>query len=250
MRQIIMPKNLLSSVLVIIATYNEADNISRLIDDIIALEAGIHILVVDDNSPDGTAECVTQCRKKYPDTVHLIKRSNERGYGSAFVAGFQWGLNQKQFTTFISMDADFSHLPRYIPVMLEKLNGADVVIGSRYIPGGKTKNWGLHRRILSRGANIYSRLLLHIPVNDCTSGFRCYRRSILENINLSGITSNGYSFLEEILYNCRRAGALFQEIPIEFIDRTYGTSKLSKKEIFKAILKVPKLRFSVSDKKQ
>lgn len=227
--------------LIIIATYNEKNSIGKLLAEIISIVPGIHILVIDDNSPDGTAAQIKSMRKQYP-TIHLIERSGKLGYGSAFLTGFTWGMQQSTYNFFISMDADFSHAPQYIPHLLKAASESDVAIGSRYIPGGGTKNWGVHRKILSRGANIYSCLILGIPVHDCTSGFRCYRRSILEKIDFSKITSDGYSFLEELLYYCHRAGARFCEKPIIFVDREHGRSKLSRKEIFKAILAVPLLR--------
>ena len=233
--------NLDSQVLIITATYNEAENIKHLINEIHKIGPNFNILVVDDNSPDGTGEIVAKLSKSN-NTVHLLSRKGKLGYGSAFIEGFSWGLANKNFNYFISMDADFSHQPQHIKQMLEQLNSADVIIGSRYIPEGGTRNWGIHRKILSLGANIYSRLILNVSVNDCTSGFRCYKRHVLENIDLSKITSNGYSFLEEILYYCKLQNIVFKEIPIIFKNRKYGKSKINKNEIIKAIFKTPALR--------
>lgn len=228
--------------LVITATYNESGNIARLIDELFHLRDNVHVLVVDDNSPDGTGGIVKKLMNTYQG-LHLLARAGKLGYGTAYIEGFNWGLARKQYNNFVSMDADFSHLPSYIPHMLEQIKTADVVIGSRYVDGGGTKNWGMHRKILSRGANVYSRFILHIPVHDCTSGFRCYRREMLEKIDFSQISSNGYSFLEELLYFCKLKSASFYEIPIIFNDREFGKSKINKTEIIKAILKVPSLRF-------
>ncbi|MCB1194965.1 polyprenol monophosphomannose synthase [bacterium] len=228
-----------TSNLVITATYNEAENIRRLITQILSISA-VDILVIDDNSPDGTAQIVCELKKSCP-SVHLILRAGKQGYGSAFVEGFRWGL-EKGYQCIITMDADFSHDPVYISQMLTAVACAGVVIGSRYVDGGGTRNWGVHRKILSWAANIYSRIILSADVHDFTSGFRCYRREVLEQIDFAAITSNGYSFLEEILYECIRIGTTILEIPIIFTDRKYGKSKINKSEIFKAIIKLPVLR--------
>jgi len=237
-----MPENNTESrTLIITATYNEAENIKNLISEIHKISPNFNVLVVDDNSPDGTGKIVADLSKT-DKTVNLIKRKGKLGYGSAFIEAFSWGLANKNFDFFISMDADFSHHPRHINQILEQLNKADVIIGSRYIPEGGTRNWGIHRKILSYCANIYSRLILNVPVNDCTSGYRCYKRHVLENIDLSKITSNGYSFLEEILYYCKLQNISFKEIPIIFKNRKYGKSKINKNEIIKAIFKTPAMR--------
>ncbi len=227
--------------LIITATYNEAENIGPLINNILNLYNNCDILVVDDNSPDGTGSLVKKIMQS-EQRVHLIERAGKMGYGSAYVEGFCWALKQ-HYQYVISMDSDFSHDPSHIKDMLDKITSYDVVIGSRYIPDGGTKNWGLHRKILSRTANIYAKLILNISVRDCTSGFRCYRREILEHIDFTNIESDGYSFLEEILYYCKCAQASFSEIPIIFKDREMGKSKINKNEIIKAILMVPRLRF-------
>ena len=234
-----------NKILIIIPTYNEADNIELLIKEIFRNRNDVDILIIDDNSPDGTAEIVEKLEKTY-DVINLIKRSGKMGYGSACQEGFTWALKCKNYKYFITMDADFSHHPKYINDILGGIEEKSIVIGSRYIEGGGTKNWGIHRKILSSGANVYSRFILNIPVNDCTSGFRCYRREIIEKIDFNAITSDGYSFLEELLYICKLQGVSIGEVPIVFENRRYGKSKINKKEIVKAIIKVPMLRVSYS----
>lgn len=230
-----------NNILIIIPTYNEADNIGLLIKEIFSNRNDADILVIDDNSPDGTTEIVERLEKTY-SVINLIKRSAKLGYGSACQEGFNWALKYKNYKYLITMDADFSHHPKYINDILEGIEEKSIVIGSRYIEGGGIKNWGIHRKILSRGANLYSRCILDIPVSDCTSGFRCYRRELIEKIDFNAITSNGYSFLEEVLYICKLQGASIGEVPIVFENRKYGKSKINKKEIVKAIIKVPQLR--------
>ena len=234
--------------LVIIATYNEAQNINLLIDKIFSQTDNLFCLVVDDNSPDGTADLVEKLQTKYTDHLFLIKRSAKLGYGTAFIEAFKFGLNHPEhFDCFLTMDADFSHNPNYIPDFIKKITDSDIAIGSRYVKGGGTQNWGIHRKILSYGANIYSRVLLNIPVADCTSGFRAYRRDVIEKIDFEHIESNGYSFLEELLYYCFLNKFTIAETPIIFVDRKLGQSKINRKEIFKAIVKVFKLRLRKSD---
>lgn len=231
-----------ATTLVISAAYNEAENIEHLVSDILARYSTCDVLIIDDNSPDGTGALVKKMMQS-DSRVNLIERPGKMGYGTAYIEGFCWALARRQYDTVITMDTDYSHDPRYIGPMLEKIRSADVVIGSRYIKGGGTINWGVHRQILSRSANIYAKIILNIPVHDCTSGFRCYRRSVLEKIDFPAIRSNGYSFLEEILYSCKLLGASFDEVPIIFKDREFGKSKINRNEIIKAILLVPCLRF-------
>jgi dolichol-phosphate mannosyltransferase len=234
-----------NQIVIIIPTYNEIANIERLTNEIITYRPDADILIIDDNSPDGTANLIEKMGGTH-DQIRLIRRSGKMGYGSACQEGFKWALRCKNYKYIITMDADFSHHPKFINGMLQSLETQEkaVAIGSRYIEGGGVKNWGINRRILSRGANLYSRLILGIPVSDCTSGFRCYRRELIEDIDFSNIISDGYSFLEEILYICKLNGASIGEVPIIFENRRYGKSKINKKEIFKAMIKVPKLRIS------
>jgi len=235
-----------SSVLVITATYNEAKNIEKLVKQVLSLRNDIDMLVVDDNSPDKTSAVVSGLigQPEFKKRLHLISRPSKLGYGTAFIEGFSFGLENNNYRYFVSMDADFSHDPSYIKIMLDEIQNADLVIGSRYIKGGATRCWGLHRRILSKTANIYSRLILGMNVKDCTSGFRCYKREVIELIELTKISSTGYSFLEELLFYCKLKNFSMREIPIVFTDRKFGKSKICRKEIYKAILKVPLLRIT------
>jgi dolichol-phosphate mannosyltransferase len=226
--------------LVILPTYNEKENILKLIPAILELHTGIDIVVVDDNSPDGTGTIADQFHQQYPN-VQVLHREGKWGLGTAYVAGFKFGL-EHDYDYFITMDADFSHHPKYIPSLLAGAEEGDVVIGSRYIPGGGVRNWGWHRRVLSRTANLVARLLLGFPVKDCTSGFRCYRKSVLQQIKLDKLFSNGYSFLEEILFCCKKNGCTFKEVPIVFVDRELGKSKIAKNEIIKAMMTLFRLR--------
>lgn len=230
--------------IVIIPTYNEKQNIAKLISEIFALQiTGLEILVVDDNSPDGTADIAEKLKEKYP--VHLIKRAGKLGLGSAYLAGFKKALELKADYIF-EMDADFSHDPADIPRMLAAAQQADLVIGSRKIKGGKVVGWGWLRKFMSNGAMWFSRILLNLKAKDVTAGFRCFRRQVLESINLDTIKSNGYAFQEELLYRTQKAGFKIKEIPVIFKDRQKGKSKLSKKDIIEFFLVMIKLRLNIS----
>jgi dolichol-phosphate mannosyltransferase len=224
---------------VVIPTYNEAENIRTLLEQLLALDLPLQIYVVDDDSPDGTAEAAETMNR---ERVTVIRRKNQRGYGQAVVAGFKEALAQGAELV-VGIDADFSHDPARIPALIEAAAGADVVIGSRYIPDGGTINWPIHRMVLSRAANGYVRALLGMPVRDSTSGFRCYRRETLLAMDLDAIHSEGYSFLVEILYRAYLLGARIHEIPILFVDRLKGKSKISSKEIYRSIFMVLWLRW-------
>ncbi|MFC1601521.1 polyprenol monophosphomannose synthase [Candidatus Sumerlaeota bacterium] len=219
---------------IVLPTYNEAENIEALIGEILALdhEQRFAILVVDDGSPDGTGRLVTELSQR-DARVELISRPSKLGLGTAYLAGYRRALELEAELIF-TLDADFSHRPAHIPELLALVGEADLVIGSRYIPGGALRDWPLHRRLLSAGANWLARLALGLPNRDCTSGFRCYRRELLRDVPLAEITSDGYSFLIDMLWHCRRAGARIVESPITFCERRGGTSKISKAEIFKA----------------
>lgn len=223
------------SVYVVIPTYNEAANIELMIREIIALEPPFDVVVVDDNSPDGTADLVAALGAEC-DRVHLVRRSGKLGFASAEIAGIQSALEQ-QPTHICHMDADFSHKPDRLPAMLKlaQEQDLDVVVGSRYVAGGGTRNWGLSRVILSRGANLVARLLLGLKIDDCTSGFRCYRREVLEDFDFSQITVDGYSFLVEMTYLFQQRGCRFGQVPIIFEDRTRGKSKISRRIIYEAM---------------
>ena len=227
--------------IIVIPTYNEEENISRLIKRIFSLGVkDLKIIVVDDNSPDGTAEEVKQLENIFP--VYLIGRKGKLGIGSAYIAGFKKALELGADFIF-EMDADFSHDPEDIPRILEAMGGADMVIGSRKVRGGKVVGWGLRRKFMSNGAMWFSRLLLGLKVKDVTAGFRCFRRRVLESLDLDKIRSNGYAFQEELLYRIQKAGFKIVEIPVTFVDRREGVSKLGFRDIIEFFIVIFKLRF-------
>ncbi len=227
--------------LVIVPTYNEKQNIINLMEKILNLSPEIDVLVVDDNSPDGTGQLLDDAIKSY-SRLHILHRAAKLGLGTAYKAGFQYAL-QNNYDRAITMDADFSHNPKYIPALIENNNTYHVSIGSRYVPSGGTVNWGAHRKLVSSTANFLARFLLGLKTHDCTAGFRCYRKEVLQTIDLDNIKSNGYSFLVEMLFGCVGHGFTVGEIPIIFENRVAGKSKISKKEIFTAILTLFRLSF-------
>ncbi len=224
---------------IVVPTYNEAENIRDLVHTILEFVPQAHVIVVDDGSPDGTGKIV-QAMAQEDERVHVVQRPSKMGLGTAYVAGFRlaFDLNADPICT---MDADFSHHPRYLPALLARAQEADVSIGSRYVPGGGTVNWGLQRRVLSRGANLVARILLGLDAHDCTAGFRAYRRYVLQAVRPETIRADGYSYLVEMLYRCQRAGFQIAEVPIVFADRERGRSKISQREIFKAVGTVMRL---------
>ena len=228
--------------LVIIPTYNEKENIASLIEIILNSNKSTHILVVDDNSPDKTSEIVQELIKEFPKRVYLIKRSGKLGLGTAYIEGFKWAIYHK-YDLIIQMDADFSHNPNYIKKLIFESKKYDLILGSRYVKNGGTKNWGIIRRYVSKGGNIYASLLLSLPVKDATGGFKCFHRKVLESIDLDSIKSNGYCFQIETTYRSHLKGFNIKEIPIIFEDRRVGKSKMSKKIVFEALIKVPAMRF-------
>ena len=228
--------------LVVTPTYNEKQNIPHLIDAIFSLQIpNLDFMIVDDNSPDGTAQVVKKMQEKYSN-LHLMIREQKMGLGSAYVAGFQKALEQN-YDYMFEMDADFSHNPQEIPNFLLAIQDNDLVIGSRYINGVNVINWPLSRLILSYGANVYTRVITGMKINDSTSGFKCYRRKVLETINLQKVSSDGYSFQMEMNFKALKLGFKIKEIPIVFVDRVVGNSKMSKKIIREAIWVVWRLRF-------
>jgi dolichol-phosphate mannosyltransferase len=230
--------------LVVVPTFNELANIGELIRVIFARMPDVHVLVVDDNSPDGTADFVEGLRERYPN-LRVLRRTSERGLGRAYTAGILHGL-ENGFEIIGTMDADLSHDPAYLPAMFELLRDHDVVIGSRYVRDGGTVNWTLRRIMLSWTANKFAAALLMIPAHDVTSGYRLYRRGALEWILNTDVQSTGYSFLGELLYRAYRGGARIAECPIVFHDRTMGVSKLHRREIYLGALNLLRLRFSRS----
>ena len=219
---------------VIVPTYNEADNLDDLLQQLLALPSPIGAIVVDDNSPDGTGDMAERWAADYPGRVHVIHRPSKMGLGTAYIAGFNKAIHEIGAERILTMDADFSHNPRYIPAMIELSHRQHVVIGSRYVPGGGTRNCSRKRIILSRGANFVARALLGLKARDATAGFRLYRREVLLSIPLDEIFSSGYSFLVEMLFLCQRRGWQIGEVPIIFEDRRKGQTKISRQEIFKA----------------
>jgi dolichol-phosphate mannosyltransferase len=229
----------LDSHTIVIPTYNERENITLLVTDILALGLGSRVVIVDDNSPDGTGQLADELAAANPG-VRVIHRPGKLGLGTAHIAGIKAALEGGS-AYILTMDADFSHHPRYIPDLLAALNAFDVVIGSRYVPGGGTLYCSIPRKALSRGANLFARTVLSLQAGDATAGFRGYRREVLESIALDEIVSDGYSFLIEMLYRCQRKGWLVGEVPITFENRQRGASKISKAEILKAMQTVVRL---------
>ncbi|MCA9411174.1 MAG: polyprenol monophosphomannose synthase [Candidatus Omnitrophica bacterium] len=229
---------------VIVPTYNEAENIQKLLRAILSLDLDLQVLVVDDQSPDGTADLIDSMDDP---RARVLRRTGERGYGHAVLDGFRTALSEGA-ELIVGMDADFSHDPSAIPALVEGTQNADVVIGSRYCADGGTINWPVYRMALSRFANHYVRSILRIPVTDSTSGFRCYRREIVEKLDLDEIRSEGYSFLVELLYRSWLVGARIVEKPILFRDRLLGKSKINSKEIYRSIFMVLWLKVSLHRK--
>jgi dolichol-phosphate mannosyltransferase len=227
-------------ILIVIPTYNEVENAGPLSSEILQFAPEVEILFVDDSSPDGTSEEVERLRAA-DGRIGLLRRPGKLGLGTAYLAGFRHGL-ERAHDAVVTMDADFSHHPRYLPALIAGLERCDVMVGSRYVKGGGVRNWGLHRRLLSRFANVYARTLLALPVRDCTAGFRAYRAGVLAALPLDEIRSSGYSFLEEMIYLVSRNGFRIGETPIVFEDRRAGRSKISKREIFLAAYHVLRLR--------
>ena len=228
--------------LVIIPTYNEKENIHSVVQSALSQAPNVDVLVVDDNSPDGTATIVSEMAKADP-RVHLMSRPGKLGLGTAYIAGFKWGL-PRGYAYLIEMDADFSHDPHEIPNMLKAVQRADLVLGSRYIDGVRVVNWPLSRLFLSKGASYYVRIITGLPVYDPTGGFKCFRRSVLEAIELDEVRSNGYAFQIEMSYKAWMKGFRVREIPITFADRHAGQSKMSGHIVREALWMVWSLAFS------
>ena len=227
--------------LIVVPTYNERENVGDISARLLATLDDTDVLFVDDNSPDGTGELLDEMAARQP-RIHVMHRAGKLGLGTAYIAGFRWAL-ARDYAFIFEFDADGSHDPKYLPHMLALAEGdADVVVGSRNVPGGGTVNWGAGRKILSRGGSFYSRTILGIDVRDVTAGFICWRRRVLESLDLDRITSNGYSFQIEMKYRALQLGFKLVETPIIFADRQVGTSKMSRKIVAEALLSVWKLR--------
>jgi dolichol-phosphate mannosyltransferase len=230
--------------LVIIPTYNERDNLEPISKAVLAADQRVDILVVDDNSPDGTGDLADQLAKAEP-RIRVLHRAKKEGLGRAYLHAFRWALeNGYQFV--MEMDADFSHDPKYLPRFLDEAEaGADLVLGSRYVEGGGTVNWGPGRRFISKGGSLYARSILGVDIRDLTGGFKCFRRNVLESLSLDAVKSTGYAFQIELTYRALKAGFKVKEIPIVFEDRRVGQSKMSRKIFLEALTMVWKLRLTV-----
>ncbi|MCM2324351.1 MAG: polyprenol monophosphomannose synthase [Oligoflexia bacterium] len=223
--------------LIVVPTYNEIENLKALTEAVMAVvPPGVDVLVVDDGSPDGTGQLADTLSQQNP-RIHVLHRPRKMGLGTAYVNGFKWGL-EKGYEAFIEMDADFSHDPKYLPRMLELLGSHDVVIGSRYVHGGGTVNWGIGRQILSRGGSLYSRMILGAGIRDFTGGFNGWRRKALEAVDLGTLRSDGYSFQIELKYRAFLRGFKITEFPIVFEDRKVGKSKMNRRIVIEALGRV------------
>src|SRR4029079_6034251 len=227
--------------LVVIPTYNERDNLSGITDSIVAHAPDVHILVVDDNSPDGTGQLADELNQAHPEKVFVLHRTRKEGLGPAYVQGFKYALDH-DYELIVQMDADFSHDPKYLPAFFEAIKTNDLVIGSRYVEGISVVNWDLKRLILSKAASFYVRLITRMPIADCTAGFKCWRREALIAVELERLMSNGYVFLAEMSYRAFRKGLRIKELPIVFVERRLGHSKMSGNIMIEGILSVLRMR--------
>jgi dolichol-phosphate mannosyltransferase len=237
-----------TNALIVLPTYNEAENLEPLFQKIKALPTAFDVLVVDDNSPDGTGEIADRLSRQ-DGSMHVMHRAGKQGLGTAYIAGFRWGLDHG-YEALLEMDCDFSHDPSYLPTFLELLPQADLVVGSRYVPGGGTRNWGLKRRWLSAGGNLFARSLLGLHARDCTSGFRCYREDMIRRIPWGEIKLQGYGFQIGALYQVERLGGRIIEFPILFEDRRVGQSKMSTAIILEAMRYVLTLAWHRASKRR
>ncbi|WP_242395158.1 polyprenol monophosphomannose synthase [Anaeromyxobacter oryzisoli] len=227
---------------VCLPTYDERENLEAILAAILAAAPGVDVLVIDDNSPDGTGALADAFAAREP-RVKVLHRAGKEGLGKAYLAGFAWAL-ERGYGLVLEMDADFSHDPKYLPALLARAQEADLVLGSRYVPGGGTVNWGLGRKLLSRGGSLYARTILGVRVRDLTGGFKCFRREVLEAIALGSVECSGYAFQIELTYRAIRAGFSVAEVPIVFADRRVGHSKMSRRIVLEAIRKVWAIRLS------
>ena len=227
---------------VVLPTYNERDNLPAVVPAILAASPELDVLVVDDGSPDGTGALAQELAEREP-RVRVLHRRRKEGLGRAYLAGFEVAL-RAGYGRILEMDADFSHDPGRLPALLAASREADLVLGSRYAPGGGTRNWGMGRRLLSRGGSLYARLILGVGVRDLTGGFKCFRREVLERIDLHTVTTAGYAFQIELTYRALRAGFRVVEVPIVFADRRVGQSKMTRAIVLEALWKVWGIRLS------
>lgn len=237
-----IPHHTAMKTLITVCTYNERENLTTLIPAIRQALPHADLLIVDDNSPDGTAEVVRQFASTDPQ-IHLLLRLQKAGLGAATLHGFQEGI-RRGYDVLINMDADWSHPPALLPDLLDALSRVEVAVASRYVPGGGVQNWPWRRQVMSWGVNAYSRFWLKIQARDCSGAFRAYRTSILKQIDLAGFQSRGYAFQEEMLYRCQSAGARIEEIPFTFVDREIGSSKINVREVARALTDIARLGLS------
>ena len=230
----------MSEALIIIPTYNERENLKSLCDQVLTALPSADLLIVDDNSPDGTGRLADEIAARDP-RVHALHRPGKMGLGTAYIQGFRWAL-ERDYRFVFEMDADFSHQPKYLVDFLRAVADADLVLGCRYMPGGGTVDWTLSRKLVSRGGNLYARAVMGLPFRDLTGGFKCFRREVLETIDLGAIASKGYAFQIELTYRTHQAGFRIAEVPIIFPDRKLGTSKMSGRIVREAMINVVKLR--------
>ncbi len=231
--------------IVLIPTYNEKENIEKIIRVVFSLSEPFDVLIIDDGSPDGTANIVKKLQQEFTNQLHLMERSGKLGLGTAYIAGFRWSL-QRNYDYICEMDADFSHNPEDLVRLYNacEKEGADVSVGSRYVKGGKVVNWPMDRILISKGGSLYTRIITWLPVRDCTAGFVCYKRNVLETIKLDKIKYIGYAFQIEMKYRAWKSNFKIKEVPITFVDRKEGTSKMSKGIVKEAMLGVWKMKFS------
>jgi len=238
-----------ASTLVLLPTYNEVDNLEPLVRSVKEHAPALHLLIIDDASPDGTGEVAERLRAERPEEISVVHRPSKLGIGTAYVLGFRHALG-RDYSRVMTMDADLSHAPEHLVTILRACRGRGLALGSRYVRGGRTVNWGLHRRILSASANLFVRKALRIPVRDATSGYRCYTRFLLEAIDFDEIHSEGYSFQIEMVWRCLRAGFEVEEVPICFADRVRGSSKISRDEVRKALVSVFRMRRAMNEERR
>ncbi len=228
--------------LVVLPTYNEYDNVVAIVEAVL-VQGAFNVLVVDDGSPDGTGDLAEKLKVDHPGRVDVLHRTGKLGLGTAYIAGFKYAL-ARDYSHIFEMDADFSHDPAMLPVFLQAAQSADLVLGSRYVPGGATPDWALGRRLISRGGSIYARTLLGLPVHDVTGGFKCFNRRVLEALDLDAIRAEGYAFQIELTFRTHQLGFSIREIPIIFMDRRVGQSKMSTRIVLEAAPMVLRLRSS------
>ena len=234
----------MNDTLVIVPTYNERENVAPLVESLLTAKPDTDLLFVDDGSPDGTGDLIASIGAQEP-RVHLERRAGKLGLGTAYIHGFHWAL-ARSYRRILQMDGDLSHDPKYVPILCEHCDaGADLVLGSRWTEGGGTRNWGIGRRVLSRGGSLYARSILGLPIRDLTGGFKCWKRETLERIDLGAVRSEGYSFQIEMTWRALGLGARVEEVPIVFVDRTIGKSKMSRRIVIEAVAMVWKLRLGM-----